>query len=190
MIKELLKKNRSYRRFYQNIRISEEELKDIVDAVRYCASGRNAQALKYAIISDEQECAKVYETLAWAGYLKDWDGPIEGERPSAYLIQVLDTQIVENCLCDDGLHLEALSLVATEKGYGCCIIKSFKNENLRNILKLKDEYKITYVLALGKAKEIVVLEDIKDNDIKYWRSNDEIHHVPKRALDEIIIPLN
>ena len=89
MLKELLQKNRSYRRFYQDVRITREELTEFVGLTRYCASGRNAQALKYKIVVDSDLCDKVFPNLAWAGYLKDWNGPEEGERPVAYLVQAM-----------------------------------------------------------------------------------------------------
>ena len=150
MLKELLLKNRSYRRFVQDVRITREELTEWVGLTRYCASGRNAQALKYKVVADAGLCDKVFPNLAWAGYLKDWDGPEEGERPAAYLIQLLDTSIVENCLCDDGIQAQTILLGAVEKGYGGCIIKAFKNESLREVLQLPEHLKIMYVIALGK----------------------------------------
>ena len=187
MLKELLLKNRSYRRFVQDVRITREELTELVGLTRYCASGRNAQALKYKVVADADLCDKVFPNLAWAGYLKDWDGPEEGERPVAYLIQLLDTSIVENCLCDDGIQAQTILLGAVEKGYGGCIIKAFKNESLREVLQLPEHLKIMYVIALGKPKETVVLEEMKDGDYKYWREADGSNHVPKRALDELVI---
>ena len=187
MLKELLLKNRSYRRFYQSVRISWQELTDLVDLTRYCASGRNAQALKYKIVEDDVLCDRVFQNLAWAGYLKDWDGPEEGERPAAYLVQLLDTSIVENCLCDDGIQAQTILLGAVEKGFGGCIIKSFKNDALRNVLQLPEHLKIMYVIALGKPKETVVLEEMKDGDYKYWREADGSHHVPKRRVEDLIV---
>ena len=187
MLKELLLKNRSYRRFYQSVRISWQELTDLVDLTRYCASGRNAQALKYKIVEDDVLCDQVFQNLAWAGYLKDWDGPEEGERPAAYLVQLLDTSIVENCLCDDGIQAQTILLGAVEKGFGGCIIKSFKNDALRNVLQLPEHLKIMYVIAFGKPKETVVLEEMKDGDYKYWREADGSHHVPKRRVEDLIV---
>lgn len=110
-----------------------------------------------------------------------------GRRPAAYLIQLLDTSIVENCLCDDGIQAQTILLGAVEKGYGGCIIKAFKNESLREVLQLPEHLKIMYVIALGKPKETVVLEEMKDGDYKYWRETDGSHHVPKRALEELVI---
>lgn len=186
VLKDLLLKTRSYRRFHQEVRIPSEELEELAGLVRWCASGRNAQPLRYAIVNSESECALVFPQLAWAGYLTDWAGPEEGERPSAYLIQLLDTRIVENCLCDDGIQAQTIMLGATEKGYGGCIIKAFKNEPLREILKLPEYMKIMYVLALGKPKEQVVIEDMQGEDCKYWRDTGGIHHVPKRKAGMFI----
>lgn len=103
------------------------------------------------------------------------------------MIQLLDTSIVENCLCDDGIQAQTILLGVVEKGYGGCIIKAFKNESLREVLQLPEHLKVMYVIALGKPKETVVLEEMKDGDYKYWRETDGSHHVPKRSLDELVI---
>lgn len=189
MLKELLQKNRSYRRFHENVRLSLEELTNLVGLTKWCASGRNAQALKYVIVNEQPLCTCVFNTLSWAGYLTDWDGPEAGERPAAYLIQLLDTTIVENCLCDDGIQAQTILLGAVEKEYGGCIIKAFKNEALRETLHLPEHLKITYVIALGKPKETVVIDEIENNDFKYWREANGTHHVPKRNIEELIVDL-
>ncbi len=191
VLKDLLLRNRSYRRYYQDIKISRQELTDLVELTRWCSSGRNAQPLKYCLVDDEKVCGEVFETLSWAGYLFDWDGPEEGERPTAYLIQLLDTEIAENCLCDDGLQAQAILLGAVEKNYGGCMIKAFKNDKLRSILNLPDALKIMYVIALGKPKEVIVLDDMSSGgSYKYWREPDGTHHVPKRKIDELIYKLD
>ncbi len=186
VLKDLLEKNRSFRRFYQDVKIPRKELEEIVGLVRWCPSGRNAQPLRYAIIDTEEECARIFPFLAWAGYLTDWVGPEEGERPAAYLVQLLDTRVVESCLCDDGIQVQTIMLGVAEKGYGGCIIKAFKNEMLREVLALPEYMKILYVLALGKPKEQVMIEEMQGEDYKYWRDADGIHHVPKRKEKELI----
>lgn len=186
MLKNLLNNNRSYRRFHEDERIPQEQLEEWVGLTRFCASARNAQPLKYLPVWEEEKCGEVFKTLAWAGYLTDWDGPEKGERPVAYLIQLLDTRIAENCLCDDGIQIQTILLAAVEKGYGGCVIKAFQNEKLREILQLPEYLKINYVIALGKPCETVVIEEMRENEFKYWRDAEQIHHVPKRPLKELL----
>ena len=187
MLKELILKNRSYRRFYQSEPISNSLLRDWIDLARNSASARNAQSLKYFVSSDELLNTQIFEQLAWAGYLTTWKGPEEGERPSAYVVLLHDTLISGNYFCDDGIAIQSILLGATEDGFGGCIIHSVNRNKLREVLNLSEQYEILYVLALGKPKETIVLEEIKDGDFKYWRDENQVHHVPKRSLDEIII---
>ena len=186
-LKELLACNRSYRRFDQSVCIERDTLERLVELTRLCASGRNAQPLRYRFVNNEEECAKVYQHLKWAGYYTDWDGPSEGERPTAYLVQCLDTSFGSSCLCDDGLHLHAITLGATTLGLGGCIIKAFNAVELAKALSIDERYQPRYVLALGKPIEQVRLEEMQGEDFKYYRTEDGVHHVPKRSLQELII---
>lgn len=188
MISELIKRCRTYRRYYQDVAISRDELLEMVDNARLSASARNAQSLKYYISVNPEMNARVFSCLAWAGYLKDWPGPIEGERPSAYIIMLNDTEISNNYFCDHGIASQSILLTAVEKGYGGCIIASVSREKLRQELSIPQKYEIIQVLALGKPKEIVTLEPLgPDGDIKYWRDENQVHHVPKRSLDDIVL---
>ncbi len=187
MLKDLILRNRSYRRFFQSEKISQNQLREWVDLARNSASARNGQSMKYILSTDELFNAQIFEQLAWAGYLTTWKGPEEGERPSAYIILLNDTLITGNYFCDDGIVLQSILLGAAEAGFGGCIIHSVNRNKLREILNLSEQYEILYVLALGKPKETVVLEELKGEDIKYWRDENQVHHVPKRALDEIIL---
>ena len=187
MLKDLILKNRSYRRFYQSERIEKQQLIDWIDLARCSASARNAQALKYFVSTDESLNAEIFELLAWAGYLSYWPGPEEGERPAAYIVMLHDTLISGNYLCDDGIAAQSILLGAVEAGFGGCIIHSVNRNKLHELLNLSEQFEIIQVLALGKPKETVVLDEIKNGDFKYWRDEDQVHHVPKRSLDEIIV---
>ncbi len=184
----LLASARSYRRFDEGYDVSEEQLKKIIDLVRFCPSGRNLQPMKYMIVRSVEERAAIFPALAWAGYFSDWAGPEPGERPAAYIIQCLDRSLTTNCLCDDGLQLEAITLGIASLGLGSCIIKSFNKEIISEALSIPDNMEIRYVVALGKPAEKVHIEEMKDNEFKYWRDNSGEHHVPKRPLSELIIP--
>lgn len=190
LLRHLLKIDRSIRRYKESYQIDFRELKEIIGLTRFCASGRNLQPLKYYVINGREQCEKVFPLLKWAGYLTDWDGPAIGERPSAYIVQCLDTTLTNNCLCDDGLQLQAITLGATAKGLGCCIIKSFNSVKLKEVLNIPDVYQPLYVVSLGKPIEEIVIEPMVDNreeSIKYYRTPDMVHHVPKRSVDELII---
>lgn len=189
-LKGLLEADRSYRRFDPSRRISVDTLRKLVGLTRYCASGRNAQPLKYRPVTEEKECSELFATLKWAGYYTDWNGPSPEERPSAYLVQCLDTRYGDTCLCDDGLQLQAITLGATALGISGCIIKSFDAVKCRNILSLAAHLSPRYVLALGYPVENVVIEEMDgcaDASFKYYRDEEGTHHVPKRPLDELII---
>ncbi|HIZ85758.1 MAG TPA: nitroreductase family protein [Candidatus Coprenecus stercoravium] len=186
-VREALLKSRSYRRFHQDIRIPEKDLLVIADAARLSPSGRNIQALKFYLSNKEDINNLIFPTLAWAGYLTDWAGPAEGERPSAYIIQLLDTGIAAGTLCEEGITAQSMLLQAVELGYGGCIIGAVKRDVLRKSLGLPDRLRILNVIALGKPAEKIVLEDMRDGQFKYWRDADGTHHVPKRSIEELVI---
>jgi len=188
MIRDLISKNRSYRRFYEEVDIKLATLRELVDLARLSASARNAQPLKYILSCQPQKNSLIFRHLAWAGYLTDWPGPCEGERPSAYIIILEDTEISRSSDCDHGIAAQSILLGAMEKGLGGCMIASIEREGLRQALEIPPRYEILLVLALGKPKETVVIETVgPGGDTKYWRDSKGIHHVPKRALDDIII---
>ena len=189
MISELIKKNRSIRRFHQKIAIPESDLREMVENARLTPSGRNAQTLRYLLSSTPEMNALIFPTLSWAGYLADWGGPKDGERPSAYIVILNDDTISKTFFCDHGIASLAILLTAVEKGYGGCIIASVKSDKLREALQIPERYSIVQVLALGKPAETVVIEPMAYGDIKYWRDPQDIHHVPKRSLEEIIVQL-
>ena len=189
-IHELVLKNRSYRRFHQDLPVEHETLRQLVDLARLSASGSNAQSLKFILCSDPETNDSVFPHLAWAGYLRDWDGPAEGERPSAYIIILGDKSIRDSFGCDHGIAAQSILLGAVERGLGGCMIGSIKKSGLQDALGIPGHFEILLVLALGKPKEKVEIEEVGvDGDIKYWRDDKGIHHVPKRSLDELIIKI-
>jgi nitroreductase len=188
MLRETIVKNRSYRRFLEGHRISLEELRGLVDRARLSASGANMQPLKFFVSTDPEMNARIFPCLGWAAYLKDWPGPIEGERPSAYIVILGDTQIATHYWCDHGIAAQSILLGAVEKGLGGCMIASINRKALVEALHIPDRYEILLVIALGRPAEEVMIEAMgPDGDIRYWRDEQGVHHVPKRPLDEIVI---
>jgi nitroreductase len=188
MINDLIKANRSYRRFVQSHKIDDSTLRELINLARCSASGANLQSLKYMISSSADKNDIIFPLLSWAGYLAEWPGPGEGEKPSAYIIILGDTEISKNFFCDHGIAAQSILLGAVEKGLGGCMIGSINRDAMRTTLGIPDKYDILLVIALGKPSERVVLEDVGDDgSIKYYRDESDVHHVPKRKLTDIII---
>lgn len=183
----LVRMNRSYRRFDPHVRISADQIKRWIELSRYSASGRNMQPLRYVICTEAKMNSLLFEQLAWAGYLKDWQGPDPGERPSAYIAVLRDKSLSENIFCDDGIAIQTILLGAVSEGFGGCIIGSFNKAKVNTILKLPEHLDILWIIALGKPVETVVLEDLEGEDIRYWRDEKQVHHVPKRKLESLIV---
>jgi nitroreductase len=188
MIEDLIRKNRSYRRFHQDVPVPLETLRALVHLARLSASAANLQPLKYVLSADPETNARIFPNTRWAGYIKDWPGPEEGEQPAAYIVILGDTEIRKQFGCDHGIAAQSILLGAVERSLGGCILGAIDRDGLRQVLDIPEQYEILHVLALGKPKETVVIEDVSsDGDIKYYRDDDGVHHVPKRSLEELIL---
>lgn len=188
MIRDLIVKNRSCRRFYENETVDLEVLHELVDLARLSPSGANLQPLRYILSCTREKNALIFPHLAWAGYLKDWPGPEEGERPAAYIILLGDTATAASFGVDHGIAAQSILLGAVERGLAGCILGAIQRDGLRQALQIPERYEILLVIALGKRREKVVLESIgPEGDIRYWRDPEGVHHVPKRALKDIIL---
>lgn len=188
MLRDLIIKSRTCRRFNQAAAIEKQTLMDLVDLARLSPSGMNKQALKYFLSCDPDTNAKIFPHIGWAGALPDWPGPAEGERPAAYIIILGDIEISDAFGVDHGIAAQSIMLGAREKGLAGCMIGSSKKEGVKEALNLPDRYEIVLVIALGEPAETVILEDMPaDGNFNYWRDEQDQHHVPKRALEDIIV---
>ena len=187
MLADLVKENRSCRRFHQDHFIDNSILRSLVDLARLSASAANRQPLKYILSSDPSVNRSIFPCLAWAAYLKGWDGPEEGERPPAYIVILGDTAIASNFWCDHGIAAQTILLGAREIGLSGCMIGAVNKDKLKKVLNIPPHLEILLVLAIGKPSEACVIEPLgEDGDIRYWRDENGLHHVPKRSLNDII----
>jgi nitroreductase len=188
MIEDLIKSNRSCRRFLQGEKIPGDTLRWLVNLARLSASSANLQPLKYILSNEPHKNETIFSCLAWAAYLKDWPGPQEGERPSAYIIMVGDWHIAKNFGTDMGIAAQSILLGARERGLAGCMIGSINKALLQEMIHLPKRFEVLLVIALGKPKESAVIEEMQPGDgIEYWRDARGVHHVPKRPLEEIIL---
>ena len=183
--RELVLKNRSTRAFDPDRRISREELEQLVDLARLTPSAVNLQPLKYLLSWQEETNALILAHTAWAGLLKDISLPPEGKGPAGYIVICIDTRIAKNAATDVGIAAQTILLGAAEKGLSGCMIGAI-DPKLHDLLGLKEQYRISLIVALGKGAEDIRLTETKGNDTAYYREGDA-HYVPKRPLEEILI---
>ena len=187
-LEQLIIRNRSYRRFDSSKPVSHETLRYLVDIARRTPSAGNRQPLKYILISDPARCGVLFPFLRWAGALKGWGGPAEGERPVAYIIILCDKEIVSDAGCDHGIAAQSMLLAAAERGLGGCMLGAIDRDAIRKMLAIREQYEILLVVALGVPAETCILEDAKPGgDVTYYRDSRSVHHVPKRPLEEVIL---
>lgn len=187
-VAELLAKSRSYRRFHEDRSLARQTLVELVELTRRCPSAANRQPLKFLVVADPEENAKVFRRLRWAGALGDWPGPAEGQRPTGYIVILGDTEITTQFSVDPGIAAQSMLLAAVERGLGGCMLGSIDRDGLRADFHIPEHLAIALVVALGEPDETIVLETMKSPDqIDYWRDADGVHHVPKRPLDEILV---
>jgi nitroreductase len=192
MLKDLIAGCRSYRRFDQSARIPLSQLESWVDSARLVASSANRQPLKYALVTDEAVCARIFDACAWAAALPDWSGPQQGERPSAYIVILADQRLSMNEVFtarDEGIAAQTIMLQAREAGFGGCMISGIRRKECAAALGVDGAVLVPeVVLALGKPVEQVCVESLPaDDSTAYWRDEQQVHHVPKRAIDDVVI---
>ena len=181
---EAILSRRSIRRFQQKP-INIELLRNFVNAARVAPSAANLQPLEYFIVTEEDLCSKIFETIGWAGYIKPTWKPSKNERPTAYIVILVKDINNKYYLRDVGLASENIVLASEEKHIGSCILCKIEKDKIQEILKIPDTLHVDSVIALGYKAEQVVVEDLKDS-VKYWRDENEVLHVPKRNLEDII----
>jgi len=186
--KQIVVKNRSYRRFDQSHSLNQEMLLELVDLARGTPSAGNRQLLRYVISCSPEINGKVFDTLGWAASLPDWPGPEEGERPAGYIVIVTDRSSWDWVRVDLGISAQTILLGAAAQGLGGCMLGNVRKEQLKQVLGLGDDLEIVLVIALGKPVEEVVLEDVgSDESLTYYRTVDRVHHVPKRRLQDLLL---
>ena len=188
LFRELVTKCRSYRRFDGNVPVPEDVVRELVELACYVPSARNLQSLRYIAVCEPSLLAALYPLLSWAGYLADWSGPAEGERPQACIVMLADSSRGSDVACDSGIAAQTILLGATASGFGGCILGSLDREKTRELLNIPESFSILMAIALGKPAETVVIDQMGDSDsVRYFRDSNGIHHVSKRVVGDVLL---
>ncbi len=165
-----------------------QTIEELVQLARLCPSAANRQPLRFILSTSAQDNAAIFDTLKWAAYLTDWNGPAEGERPTAYVIIVNTQKGWDSAKYDQGIMAQTMLLGAVEKGLGGCMIGAFDRGKLAEHCGLSEEMEPCLILALGKPVETVRVTALpEDGSIRYYRDEAGVHYVPKRDMSELIL---
>lgn len=189
MIKDLVKKSRSRRSFRPNVEISHDALVELIDTARFCSATRNLQVLKYRLVTDAKELSDLLSITYWAGSL-GIKLPPEDHEPSAFIVICHDTSLAPTShlySIDVGICAQTIMLAAAEMKLGGCMLGAFPADKLKDILNIADHLEPQLVIALGLPDDSIELVEAIDGKVKYYRDENNVHYVPKRPIDEIII---
>ena len=187
---ELVREARSCRRFEQSKPLSKDDALWLVDCARLSPCGRNAQVLRYTVASTPEGCAAVFPHTRWAGALKDWNGPEEGERPTLFIGILTPKDAGKIVHMDTGVAAMTMQLAAASRGWGCCMHASFDPVKVGQAMHMPDDMAMPLLLAFGVAKEVRRIAPMPaDGSFNYWRDAAQVHYVPKRTREEVIVSM-
>ena len=184
---EAITKRRSIRRFKQDP-ISKDVLKKLMEAARICPSAANLQPLRYIVVANPRLVKQVFPCTKWAGYITPAGNPPEGEEPVAYIVVLIDTEIVSDPnhgLRDSGAAVENIILAAVEEGIGSCWLGAVNKKKIRELLDIPERFVVDTLVALGYPNEEPLMIEMTDS-IKYFKDETGRLHVPKRKLEDIM----
>lgn len=189
--KSLVIKNRSYRSYDPNVHVTKEELAELVDCARLSASGANRQCLKFKLCTDDAERAFICDNTKMGAALPKLKLPPVGHEPMAYIVICADRELIlsrDIMLIDVGIAAQAITLAASDRGLGGCMIAAFDREKLGLGLSLDERLEAVLVIAIGHPDEFSFIAELGDDGkTTYFRDDKGVHFVPKRSLSDIII---
>ncbi len=187
-LKQLIDENRSHREFKAGVKIPRERLEAWILNAPHCPAARNLQAIKYMIIDSDEAVAELLPLTFWAASLGK-KLPPEGHGPCAFIVMCHDHTIAPPksfFYMDLGICAQTIMLSATNEGFGGCMIGSASIEAVKALYNLPEHLEPALILGLGAPEDKVVLTT-SAGDVKYYRDENNVHYVPKRTLDEIIL---
>jgi len=128
-------KNRHSVRSYKNDPLAKESLEPLVEALRLAPSGANEQAWKFVVITGDKR-----QEVALA-----CDQDFVAEAP------VLVVALSEKSKDDYNMAfaVDHLLLEATHQGLGTCVIRSFTEQQVKDVLNIPDNYYVFAIVTVG-----------------------------------------
>ena len=182
----LLRKNRSHRAFDTSYNVAMRQLETIVAVNTKLPSGRNAQTLRFKLLDSQNGGEDFCRFLHLGGYLPELHLPAPATEPKAFIIVCSTEQESPIVDIDLGISLQSMALKAVEIGLNALIVRAFNRQEIKDALGLQLDP--LAVLAIGKGAETIVLDEAPaGSDLRYFRTADGTHHVPKIAISDLLL---
>lgn len=181
----LLKKNRSFRGYDSSYVVHPLQLKAIVNVNTCLASGRNAQRLRFHLVTKGSEADAVLGNVNMGVGLADLQLPLPGTQPEAFIIVCVDGQETPIVDIDLGISLQSMLLKAVEMGLGGLIVRKFDAAKLKSDLSLPLDP--VAVLCIGKPAEKIELVPVRAGESLSYYRRDGVHYVPKIVTEDLLV---
>ncbi|MBD3228021.1 MAG: nitroreductase [Candidatus Lokiarchaeota archaeon] len=150
---KLMKDRRSIRS-YKNEAVSDEKLKKILDAARWCQSASNRQPWRFVVIRNSNIINKLSELATFGRFIK--------QAPVIIAIVAKKNISPKWYIHDTSMASHQICLMAWSLGLGTCWIGSLDREKGADLLGLGEDEFLTTVLPIGYPKGIPTPTPRKD----------------------------
>jgi nitroreductase len=141
---EAVKKRRSIRA-YLPTPIPKEKILKILEAARLAPSAGNIQPWHFIVVKDSEKKLKISKGRRFARFLAEAPVVIVGcgnaeASPKWYMVDV-------------AIAMQNMVLTATNEGLGTCWVGDFNEKQMKELLKIPENYRVVALLAIGYQRE-------------------------------------
>lgn len=185
MILDITTKRHSTRKFIDK-KIDRNLLLDILKCGQNYPSRSNLQPLKFILITDENICNQIFDTILWGcknPYFKNFKN--KEYSPKNYIVVCVDTQISSaGYEYEIGASIQSMLLSATEKDISSLWVKSVNRSAIAKILNTDENIIIDSLVCLGYSDQKNTRKKINE---KYQVTVDDKLNMntPKRNIKEV-----
>ena len=145
-ILELMRTRHSIRK-YSGRKVGKKKLSYVIEAFRVAPSAKNLQPWYLVIVNDKEIINRLVPACNGQEFIAE--APIViaviGDEKNSYGRM---GGYASSLFIDIGISFEHLMLAAWEQGLGTCWIGSFKEEDVKEILNVPDEYRVVALTPL------------------------------------------
>lgn len=132
-------------RVYEPARVSDDDLRVMLECVRQAPSAANLQPLHFVVVRDPRQKRRVAEACRQQFWMADADVIVVGV---GFPAQSSKWHVV-----DAAIALENLVLAATALGYGTCWVGAFTEERVKEVVALPEEARVIALIPVGLPAE-------------------------------------